>query len=145
MSERTNQGSGDPRYQQPQGWQGTNWGGPSQAGGQQPPGSSQAALSGVNEPVRPGERESALTRFLGGSPIGVFFRLLIISLAVGALLMWLNIHPLDILYGVERFFRRVWMMGFDALREMFTYVLAGAVIVIPVWLLMRIFSSGNRR
>lgn len=137
MSQRINQGPGDSPYQQPQGWQGTNWGGAPQAGNQPPTSGSPAAL--------PGRDESALTRFLGGSPIGVFFRLLIISLAVGALLMWLDIHPLDILHGVERFFRRVWMMGFDAVRELFTYVLAGAVIVVPVWLLMRIFSSGSKR
>ncbi|MGH6796675.1 MAG: DUF6460 domain-containing protein, partial [Methylocella sp.] len=37
--------------------------------------------------VRPRPQETALNRFLGGSPGGVFLRLLFVSLIVGALLM----------------------------------------------------------
>ena len=41
-----------------------------------------------------------LARFLGGSPVRVFLRLLVLSLLVGALLMWLEIRPYDIIDGV---------------------------------------------
>src|SRR3989442_11945200 len=41
--------------------------------------------------VRSGPQETALNRFLGGSPGGVFLRLLFVSLIVGAFLMWLDI------------------------------------------------------
>lgn len=85
-------------------------------------------------------RDTPLNRFLGGSPAAVFFRLLIVSLVVGALLMWLDIRPVDILYGIERFFRRIWYLGFDAIREIATYILAGAVIVLPVWLVLRLIN-----
>ncbi|MDB5651215.1 MAG: hypothetical protein JWL62_2735, partial [Hyphomicrobiales bacterium] len=86
----------------------------------------------------------ALTRFLGGSPLAVAVRLLVISLIVGALLMWLDIRPADIIYGVERFFLRLWNMGFEAFRDILQYVIAGAVIVVPVWLVMRLFSVRGR-
>lgn len=83
---------------------------------------------------------SALSRFLGGSPAAVFFRLLVVSLVVGALLMWLDIRPVDILHGIERFFRRIWFLGFDAIREVATYILAGAVLVVPIWFVLRLLN-----
>ena len=41
-------------------------------------------------------------------------RLLVVSLVVGALLMWLDIRPWEVLRAVERLFLRLWAMGFDA-------------------------------
>ena len=45
--------------------------------------------------------------------------------------MWLDIRPIDVFYGVQRFLTRLWNLGFDAVREVITYVIAGAAIVIP--------------
>lgn len=88
--------------------------------------------------------ENALTRFFGGSPVAVVLRLLIVSLIVGAILMWLDIRPGDIIYGLERFVRRIWNMGFAALNDVAQYIVAGAIIVIPVWLVMRLLSMRGR-
>ncbi len=92
--------------------------------------------------------EPVLHRFLGGSPSSVFVRLLFICLIVGALLMWLNIAPMDVFNSIVRLFRRLWAMGFDAIREIGQYIVAGAVIVLPIWLVMRLLnmrSSSARR
>jgi len=86
-----------------------------------------------------------LTRFLGGSPGGVFLRLLFVSLIVGAFLMWLDIRPSDIFRGLFQFINRIWSLGFDAIREVLDYVLVGAVIVIPVWLALRLLNMRNDR
>ena len=86
----------------------------------------------------------ALTRFFGGAPLAVVLRLLVVSLIVGALLMWLDIHPRDVIRGLETFFLRIWNMGFEAVRELAQYVVAGAVIVVPVWLVMRLLSVRGR-
>jgi hypothetical protein len=86
----------------------------------------------------------ALTRFFGGAPLAVVLRLLVVSLIVGALLMWLDIHPRDVIRGLETFFLRIWNMGFEAVRELAQYVFAGAVIVVPVWLVMRLLSVRGR-
>lgn len=83
---------------------------------------------------------SPLQRFLGGPPLTVAMRLLFVSLVVGALLVWLNIHPYDVFFWIQRFFNRLWALGWDAVREIVEYVLAGAVIVLPVWLVMRFLS-----
>jgi hypothetical protein len=82
-----------------------------------------------------------LARFLGGSPVRVFLRLLVLSLLVGALLMWLDIRPYDIIDGVVRFAHRIWALGFDAVRQLGDYILAGAIIVVPVWFISRLLSS----
>ena len=92
------------------------------------------------DPAHPVRPASALERFLGGNFFVVALRLIVVSLLVGAFLMWLDIRPADILFAVERFFTRIWMLGFDAVREIITYVIAGAVIVIPIWFVMRLLN-----
>jgi hypothetical protein len=88
---------------------------------------------------------NSLENFLGGSPFNVFVRLVFISLVVGALLMWLELRPIDILHGVQRFIDRIYAMGFDAVRNIVEYVAAGAVIVVPIWFVLRLLSVGGKR
>lgn len=88
---------------------------------------------------------STIERFLGGSPIAVVLRLLLLSLVVGALMMWLDIRPQDIVLGFERFLRRIWSLGFEAVRELGDYLLAGAIVVVPVWFVLRLFNMRGAR
>jgi hypothetical protein len=88
---------------------------------------------------------NGLEDFLGGSPLSVAVRLFFISLVVGALLMWLDIRPIDIVRGVQAFFDRIYRLGFDAVREVASYVVAGAAIVIPAWFVLRLLNIGGRR
>jgi len=89
--------------------------------------------------------ETAIYRFLGGSPGGVFLRLIFVSLIVGAFLMWLDIRPEDIFRGIMQLVDRIWSLGFDAIREIAKYILAGAAIVVPVWLVLRLMNMRNAR
>jgi hypothetical protein len=89
--------------------------------------------------------KNALEDFLGGSPLNVAVRLIFISLVVGALLMWLELRPMDILRGVQAFFDRIYALGFGAVKEVMSYVLAGAVFVVPAWLVLRLLNVGGRR
>ena len=88
---------------------------------------------------------SSINSFLGGSPLSVLVRLLFTSLIVGALLMWLDIRPWDVIAGLERLVRRLWNMGFESIRVVFEYVVAGAVIVVPIWLVLRLLNSRSSR
>lgn len=88
---------------------------------------------------------NSIENFLGGSPFNVFVKLLFISLVVGALLMWLELRPADILHGVERFLNRIYSLGFDAVRVVAEYIAAGAVIVVPIWFVLRIMNMGGKR
>jgi hypothetical protein len=49
-----------------------------------------------------------------------------------------------VIRGLENFALRIWNMGFEAVRELAQYVFAGAVIVVPVWLVMRLLSARGR-
>lgn len=104
-----------------------------------------APLAGLEEANdRPMASNNSLENFLGGSPLQVFVKLLFISLVVGALLMWLELRPIDLLHGVQRFFDRIYALGFDAVRIVVEYVAAGAVIVLPIWIVLRLFNAGKR-
>src|SRR5580704_4962214 len=90
-------------------------------------------------------QDTPLNRFLGGSPGGVFLRLLFVSLIVGAFLMWLDISPWEVFRGLKQLVDRIWGLGFDAIREIADYIVAGAAIVVPVWLVLRLMNMRNAR
>jgi hypothetical protein len=82
-----------------------------------------------------------VNRFLGGSPLAVLAKLVLLSIVIGVVLSALGLDPRDIFQSLRRFFQNIWDMGFDAIRWLWQYFLLGAVIVIPIWLLMRIFNA----
>jgi hypothetical protein len=88
---------------------------------------------------------SAMTRIFGGSPLAVVGRLVLVSILVGVVLTALGLDPFDIVRSIERLIRQMWNMGFDAIRWLWRYFLLGAVIVIPVWLIMRLINAPRGR
>ncbi|EJW12300.1 hypothetical protein A33M_2210 [Rhodovulum sp. PH10] len=91
-----------------------------------------------------GTGRSGLHRFLGGSPGAVLLRLVLLSVLVGVVLSALGLDPRDIFRSVERLFLHVWNMGFDAVLWLWRYFLLGAVLVIPIWLVLRLAKVGSR-
>ncbi len=85
-----------------------------------------------------------LERFLGGSPASVLVRLLFLSLIVGFFLVWLDIRPIDVLIGLRNMVDRLWAAGFDAVREIAEYIAAGAAIVVPAWLALRLLTMRSK-
>ena len=81
-----------------------------------------------------------VSRLLGGPPATVLLKLLLVSLLVGAILVWLDLTPFGIFRSIGNLFRSIVANGFDGLREVGRYLVTGAIIVIPIWLLMRIFG-----
>ncbi|HZL31852.1 MAG TPA: DUF6460 domain-containing protein [Pseudolabrys sp.] len=93
------------------------------------------------EPAEPRMSNDTVTRIFGGSPLGVLVRLILVSILVGVVLSALGLNPFDIWNSVERLFRSIWNMGFDAFRWVWGYFLLGAVIVIPIWLIIRLVNA----
>jgi len=87
----------------------------------------------------------ALYRFLGGSPLAVAFRLILLSILVGVVLAAIGFDPWNILNSIQLLFRRLWDLGFDAINWLWRYFLLGAVIVLPIWLLSRMFGASRGR
>jgi len=86
-----------------------------------------------------------LSRFLGGSPLAVLGRLVLLSILVGVVLAAIGFDPWNIIASIRLLVQRVWDLGFDAINGLWRYFLLGAVIVIPLWLLSRIFSTPRGR
>jgi Family of unknown function (DUF6460) len=82
-----------------------------------------------------------VTKVFGGSPMAVLGRLILLSILIGVVLSALGLDPFDIVHSIERLIRSLWNLGFDAFRWLWRYFLLGAVIVIPVWILMRLFNA----
>ena len=97
------------------------------------------------EPMEEPVKADPVTRFFGGSPLAVLGRLLLVSILVGVILSVLGLDPFDILHSLERLVRSIWNMGFDAFRWLWRYFLLGAVIVIPIWLIMRLVNAPKGR
>lgn len=85
-----------------------------------------------------------MERFFGGSPALVLIRLAILSLIVGIVLAALGFSPFDLLDSLRRLAARIYDMGFAAIEKSLRYFLLGAVIVFPVWLVMRVFKLMGR-
>jgi len=86
-----------------------------------------------------------LNRFMGGSPLAVIGRLVLLSILIGVVLSALGLDPWNIVQSVRRLIQNIWDMGFDAIRWLWQYFLLGAVIVIPIWLVMRLLSAPKGR
>jgi len=90
-------------------------------------------------------RDDSLSRFLGGSPLAVAFRLILLSILVGVVLAAIGFDPWNIVNSIRLLFQRLWDLGFDAVNWLWRYFLLGAVIVIPIWLLSRMFGANRPR
>ena len=86
-----------------------------------------------------------LYRFLGGSPLTVAFRLILLSILVGVVLAAIGIDPGKRVNSIRLLIQRIWNLGFDAINGLWRYFLLGAVIVVPVWLLSRLFGAPRGR
>ena len=80
-------------------------------------------------------------RFLGGPPLAVLGRLVLLSILVGIILAAIGLDPWNILESVRALIVHIWTMGFDVVRWLGRYFLLGAVIVVPIWLLVRLSKT----
>jgi hypothetical protein len=85
--------------------------------------------------------DNGLERFLGGKPLGVAIRLAIISIVVGALLYWTGLSPMGLLRGLQRMIEGLLGSGFEAVRTLGEFLMIGAVVVLPIWLIARTLSA----
>ena len=88
---------------------------------------------------------NAATRFFGGPPLMVILRLVLLCVLVGVVLSVLGLDPYNIWQSIETFFRRIWNMGFEAIEWLGRYFLLGAVIVVPIWLIVRLLRAPKGR
>jgi hypothetical protein len=87
----------------------------------------------------------SLSRFLGGSPLAVLGRLVLLSVLIGFVLHAFGLNPYNIIESFRRLIETVWNLGFDAIHWLWRYFLLGAVVVIPIWLIVRLANAPRGR
>jgi hypothetical protein len=83
-------------------------------------------------------------QFFGDSVAGTLIRLVLLSVVVGIVFSALGITPFNLIDRLEQLIRNITNMGFDALNWAFKYFLLGAVIVFPVWFVVRLLRVSRR-
>ncbi len=86
---------------------------------------------------------NGVARFFGGSPAWVIGRLVLLSILVGVILAALGLDPWNLVDSILRLITHIWQMGWDAIDSIWRYFLLGAVIVIPIWLIVRVAKGGR--
>jgi hypothetical protein len=88
-------------------------------------------------------------RLIGSQPRRTLIQLTIASVLVGMFLAFWGVSPREFWSGVYDFFKGVLGWLGDSIGEivtnLLTYLLFGAAIVIPVWLVMRVINGPDRR
>ena len=83
-------------------------------------------------------RRSGIERFFGGHPINVIIKLAFISLLVGVFMSVFGLDVQGLVRGTITLFREALRDGFGVFRDIGGYILTGAALVVPVWLLIRV-------
>jgi hypothetical protein len=84
---------------------------------------------------------NAVGRFLGGSPAMVALRPIVVSFVVGIVLETFGFDPASLLAEAVRTVRQIVELGFSDIHEVGRILLTGAMVVVPVWLVLRLLDS----
>ena len=88
---------------------------------------------------------SAVPRFLGGSPMAVLLRLVVVSFVVGLLLESFGFDPVSLFDEALRAVRRIVEFGLTDVRQIGRILVTGAMVVVPIWLVLRLLDAGRMR
>ena len=88
---------------------------------------------------------NVVARFLGGSPMAVALRLIVVSFVVGFLLETFGFDPATLFDEAVRAARHVVEYGLSDVRQIGRILLTGAMVVVPVWLILRLLDAGRMR
>lgn len=83
--------------------------------------------------------------FFGGRPIAVIVRLALLSLLVGVVLSLFGVTPRNFFSVIDNFFRFLYELGFGAFEWLFELLALGAMVVLPIWFVVRILKLGGKR
>ncbi len=75
--------------------------------------------------------------------LSTLFKILLASLILGFLLKFFNVDPKDLLLNFGQTLRSMFAWAGDFVAGSVEYVLIGAIIVVPIWLI--VFFAGKLR
>ncbi len=83
--------------------------------------------------------------FLGGSPLAVIIRLGLVSIAIGIVMKALGINLRNFFDRINELLRGIYDLGFGAVEWLLEYLLLGAIVVVPIWLVARLVAASRQR
>ncbi|MEZ5871637.1 MAG: DUF6460 domain-containing protein [Nitratireductor sp.] len=84
-----------------------------------------------------------VTRFLGDTPGRTIVKLAVISLIVGIIMSALNFTPIEVWYAARDFAYWLYDLGYEAFGRIGIYFVYGAMVVVPVFIVMRLLKFGR--
>ncbi|WP_273790723.1 MULTISPECIES: DUF6460 domain-containing protein [unclassified Bartonella] len=79
--------------------------------------------------------------FLGEKSSRVSLKLLILSFFIGIVMNFLGWTPRNLIQKIVDFFQSLWEAGFITLTNFFHITMTGAIVVVPIFLILRIFHK----
>ena len=83
-------------------------------------------------------RRSPLERFFGGHPVNVILKLVFLSLLVGFVMSVFGLDVQGVIRGAVAVLRETLRDGAGLFRSIGGYILTGAALVVPIWLVIRL-------
>lgn len=84
-----------------------------------------------------------VTRFLGDTPGRTLVKLAVISFVVGIIMSALNFTPYEVWLAIKEFFIHLYNLGFEAIWRVAKYFVWGAMVVVPIFLILRVLRMGR--
>ncbi len=84
-------------------------------------------------------------RVFGGNPLAVVLRLAVLSVVVGIVMSALDIRPENLLQHLRLLVQRISALGFGAVESVLGYLILGALVVVPIWLVARLIGGLKSR
>lgn len=81
----------------------------------------------------------------GKTVVGIAVRLMVISLVVGVVLSALGFTPSNLFERLNFLARKLYDLGFGSIEWLLQYMVVGAMVVVPVWLLAWVLGGVRTR
>jgi len=85
-----------------------------------------------------------MEKFFGGEPLWVVLRLVVISLVLGVVMAAFNLDVFGLVQKLRDLGAYIYSLGFDAFAWILDYFILGAVIVFPIWLILRLLAVSKK-
>lgn len=89
--------------------------------------------------------DTRVSGLIGGSPAAVVLRLLVVSFVVGLILAMFGFDPETVYDSIVRGVRRLIEFGLTDFRQIARIFLTGAIVVLPIWLVLRLLDARRAR
>jgi high-affinity nickel permease len=86
-----------------------------------------------------------MNRIFGGPVLAILFKLAVASIAVGIVLAILGIRPIDLWRDFLATAANIWSMGFEAIEWSIQYLVLGAIVVVPIFIVVRLWTMMTER